>query len=131
MKSQPPEDTRPTKSDVKSAIATRIKEARNDADLSQTRLANRAGVSDSAILRWEQETNLIPLHKLIWIARATGKDLPFFLKDFSDALAVADHVGTTWMEPEEKDPSEISVRMRDFMDLADEVEIYIGVSPTT
>lgn len=62
------------------ALATKIREARNEAELSREQLASALGVSLSTVVRYETgRTQRISTDTLLEIARATRKPLSFFL----------------------------------------------------
>lgn len=64
------------------ALATKIREARVQADLSREGLASSLGVSLVTVVRWETgRTKRISTDTLLGVARATRKPLSFFLKE--------------------------------------------------
>jgi transcriptional regulator with XRE-family HTH domain len=56
-------------------MRTRIRELRESQKLTRKQLAERAGVTASALVKWEDGTNEIGLDKAISIARALGVTL--------------------------------------------------------
>lgn len=117
---------------IKDMIAGRIREARQKRGMSQAVLADRCGVSKSAILRWEQGTNLTPLHQLMKVAEALGPDLSFFLQDLSDCIQLAENLDEQWLPAAEQgDRAEMAVRLKDLVEAAQDVTIYVGASQPT
>jgi transcriptional regulator with XRE-family HTH domain len=63
-------------------IGRRVKEARDDADLTQQELADRIGIQQGqTISNYERGITEIPSKRLRRIAEATGKPLVFFVQD--------------------------------------------------
>lgn len=63
---------------------TKIREARHSAGLTQAALANAAGTRERNIIRWENNQHAPRFEHVAAIARATGKDIAFFLEGESD-----------------------------------------------
>jgi transcriptional regulator with XRE-family HTH domain len=61
----------------------RIREARLAAGLTQASLARAADTSERNIVRWENDQNAPRIKHLAAIARATGKDIAFFVGEES------------------------------------------------
>jgi transcriptional regulator with XRE-family HTH domain len=59
-------------------VANRIRAARQDADLTQAELAERVGVPQSSVSRWESGEVDPTTGKLAQIAHATGKPFAWF-----------------------------------------------------
>lgn len=59
----------------------RIRQARLGARLTQTQLAQEVGTSERNIVRWETNANAPRIKHIAAIARATGKDIGFFIED--------------------------------------------------
>lgn len=63
---------------------SRIRQARHDAGMTQAALATAAGTRERNIIRWENDQHDPRLEHVMAIARATGKDLSFFLAELTD-----------------------------------------------
>jgi transcriptional regulator with XRE-family HTH domain len=63
----------------------RIREARVTAGMSQSQLAGKIRTSEKNIRRWENETNAPRFDSVAAIAKATGRDLEFFLNESEEA----------------------------------------------
>jgi transcriptional regulator with XRE-family HTH domain len=59
----------------------RIRQARHDAGLTQAALAVAAGTRERNIIRWENDQHSPRFEHLAAIARATGKDISFFVAE--------------------------------------------------
>jgi transcriptional regulator with XRE-family HTH domain len=67
---------------VADLLATRIRSARKDADLSREALAAQLGVSLATVVRYETgRTKRISANTLISVAKATRKPLSYFLAE--------------------------------------------------
>lgn len=64
--------------DVLKTVAERIRQAREEAGLTQEHLGATLGVSPDAIANWEKLRRKAGLDDLVDIARITGKPLPWF-----------------------------------------------------
>lgn len=60
-------------------VGQRIRQAREEARLTQEQLAQRLGMSDSGLTLWEKGTRRIPLDQLERIAVELGKPMWYFL----------------------------------------------------
>lgn len=67
-------------------IGHRIKEAREEAGLTQEQIAPRVGISLSSYCRYEQGVTEPSVKRLQQIATATGKPLSFFFTDVPDEV---------------------------------------------
>lgn len=63
---------------------SRIREARLKANLSQDGLARAVGTSQRNIVRWEKGHNVPRSEFLAAIAKATGQNIEFFLREDDD-----------------------------------------------
>lgn len=68
-------------------IGTRIRQARHQASMTQAALAHAAGTRERNIIRWENDQNAPRFEHVAAIAKATGKDVSFFLGDDEDEEA--------------------------------------------
>lgn len=59
----------------------RIRQARHDAKMTQAALARAAGTRERNIIRWENDQHDPRLENVMAIARATGKDISFFVAE--------------------------------------------------
>lgn len=69
-------------------LAHRIRNARENAHLSQAELANGIGVSDKSISAYEQGRSTPPIDKLRKIADQTQHPLTFFTEDDNDDATI-------------------------------------------
>lgn len=114
---------------VKQLIAHRVREAREERGMSQVELSRRAEMSNSTILRWENEENLPPIDKLLRVADVLDRDLAYFLQDLSESIRYSLSIDDRWLPVAEgDDPHEAAIRLRDLVEDAPEVEIYVGIS---
>jgi transcriptional regulator with XRE-family HTH domain len=67
--------------DDRESLALRIKNARNDAHISQRKLGVSIGVSDKSISSYEKGRSIPPIKKLKKIAKATNKPLGYFTEE--------------------------------------------------
>lgn len=65
-------------------IGERIKKAREDANLTLSKLAKNLGLTTSAVGNYETGIRQIPVHTLLECAKITGKPIHFFLGPESD-----------------------------------------------
>lgn len=59
----------------------RIRQARHDAGLTQAALAVAAGTRERNIIRWENDQHAPRFEHVAAIAKATGKDIDFFVTE--------------------------------------------------
>lgn len=71
-------------------LAQRIREAREEANLSQATLAEKVGVSDKAISSYEKGRSIPPFENLKRIAESTNRPLTYF----TDESAVESLIAT-------------------------------------
>lgn len=64
---------------------SRIREARLGAGLTQGQLARTIETSERNVIRWENEQNQPRVESVAAIAKATGRDLDFFLTGSSES----------------------------------------------
>lgn len=70
------------------SLGTLIRTAREDAGLTREAMSPHIGVTLRTLARWERdETENIPMLKMIDVARVTGKPLSFFLNGDSEVAA--------------------------------------------
>lgn len=75
-------------------LADRIRSARHGAKLTQTSLAERLGVTPSAVAQWEHPNGTSPgIHRLLAIARATGVVFDWLATGQGDARRRRAHRG--------------------------------------
>ena len=67
--------------DDRASIASRIKNARIEAHISQRKLGANIGVSDKSISSYEKGRSIPPIKKLKKIAKATNKPLGYFTEE--------------------------------------------------
>ena len=67
--------------DDRVSLALRIKNARNDAHISQRKLGVSIGVSDKSISSYEKGRSIPPIKKLRKIAEETNKPLGYFTEE--------------------------------------------------
>lgn len=67
-------------------LGVRIKQAREDADLTQSELADRIGLKNGAqsVSRYERGETDVPMRRLRRIAEATGRPLDFFTREATE-----------------------------------------------
>lgn len=118
-----------SKEEISSAIAKRLKEARKEERLSQEALAKKVNVSNSSILRWENEKAMIPVDCLLRISAALNRPISYFLQDVSEEMKVSAGLSEQWLSVlENGDRSEMGVRLKDLVEKAPSCEIYVGLT---
>lgn len=70
-------------------IAKRIRQAREEAHLSQEELAQAVGVSDKSISAYEKSRSIPPVNKLKKIAESTHHPLNYFTDENIDEATIA------------------------------------------
>jgi transcriptional regulator with XRE-family HTH domain len=112
---------------VNEKVGGRILEARNEAGLSQTELADEVGFSASTVGRWEAGKATISVPALLALSRSLGKPVCFFLQDLADDQWRAQWL-SKWAEAEENgERTEMGVRLKDLVEAAPHCEIYVQV----
>jgi len=127
MPTPTPESTEPTEEAVKRKIAKRIRSARQARGISKAELARRSGVSNSAIMRWEEEINEPPIHRLMQVARELDYSLGWFLQDLDPGIETALNLSGEVFPVQEEDRAEQAVRLKDLVMEASEVQIMVSV----
>jgi len=112
---------------VNKKVGDRILEARDEAGLSQTDLAEEAGLTASSVGRWEAGETTIPVPTLLTLSRILRKPMCFFLQDLADDQWRAQRL-SKWAEAEENgERAEMGVRLKDLIEVAPHCEIYVQV----
>lgn len=112
---------------VNKKVGDRILEARNEADLSQTELAEKVGSSTSTVGRWEAGEATISVPALLALSRSLEKPMCFFLQDLAGDQWRAQWL-SKWAEAEENgERAEMGVRLKDLVEVAPHCEIYVQV----
>ncbi len=112
---------------VNKKVGDRILEARDEAGLSQTELAEKVDSSASTVGRWEAGDAAISVPALLSLSRSLGKPVCFFLQDLTDDQWRAQWL-SKWAEAEENgERSEMGVRLKDLVEAAPHCEIYVQV----
>lgn len=63
----------------------RIRQARHEAGMTQAALATAAGTRERNIIRWENDQHSPRFEHVAAIARATGKEIGFFVADSTES----------------------------------------------
>ena len=66
---------------VDKAIGLKIRQARRDAGMSQSVIAEQLGVTFQQVQKYEKGVNRVPPARLLAISKATGKPTTFFLEE--------------------------------------------------
>lgn len=80
--------SRVTKKEVKDFVAVRIRQARQQAKLSQRDLGKELGVSDKTVSAWEVGRAEPSLEMLYNIGETTNQPINFFLRDQSQEYSI-------------------------------------------
>lgn len=108
-------------------VGDRILEARNEAGLSQTELAEEAGLTASTVGRWEAGETTISVPVLLTLSRILRKPMCFFLQDLADDQWRAQRL-SKWVEAEENgERAEMGIRLKDLIEVGPHCEIYVQV----
>lgn len=75
-------------------LADRIRQAREDAHISQKELGESIGVSDKSISSYEKSRSMPPVDKLKKIAKITNKPLLFFTEEKTVTIDIMSRLNT-------------------------------------
>ncbi len=127
--SNTPQATVPPKEEpVKAKIAKRIRKARKNRGMSKAELSRRTGAANATITRWEEETNLPPLHQIMKVGEALDYSLAYFLQDLDEKIEVGQDAPTVCPVAENGDRAEMAVRLKDLVQAAPSVQILVSVA---
>jgi Helix-turn-helix. len=96
--------------------------------MSKAELSRRTGAANSTITRWEEETNLPPLHQIMKVGEILDYSLAWFLQDLDAEIRTGTNLSEKIFPTEETDRAEKAVRLKDLVQAAPSVQILVSVA---